>query len=95
MTPPTPRPLRCDHECVCRHHFPSAFAAGIECKDTCKYDTRKIPAVNVEKAIAELERRRGLISARNDETPLYLTQGNTNDAAMWAYDEAIALLKVK
>lgn len=43
--------------------------------------------------LMELERRRGIISMRRDETSVYLLQGDTSEARMYAIDAAIALIK--
>jgi hypothetical protein len=71
-----------------------------ECEEVLKRDVTKAVAKSLgasDKRIADviekIEERRSKISARNDETMQYLTQGNTNEAMMRAFDIAIAPLR--
>jgi hypothetical protein len=75
MTPDAQQPEHCEHEVVCRHHFPSDYAAGIPCKDTCKYDTRARPhtpaperiiTVTPNEYIADLKLTIGMLEAEVD-----------------------------
>jgi hypothetical protein len=47
----------------------------------------------MREVIEELERRRGIISMRRDESSVYLLQGDTSEARMYQIDEAITLIK--
>jgi hypothetical protein len=58
-----------------------------------KQEVAEIRAYLNKDVIAKIQTRRDVLSARNDETAKYLTQGNVNEAQMYAFDDVIALLR--